>query len=228
MPLSKTKIRILEAACQCFNRQGFASTTLRDIAAETGISIGNLAYHFANKTIILEFLYEKMMDELGQLWSRVKVFPSFANIARNIHAFHDFQKAYRFFYQDMLEIERASEKVAAANRAYIERQIANIRAIIDYSVGSGNMQAEPLPGMYDRLAHTAWMLTTFWFSQQQIRQNNQPQTPDQHIWSLVIPHLTTKGKESLSKTISEEGEIQTLSPESRTPIRDLLTPLTSQ
>lgn len=44
-----TADRITDAARRRFNRQGYASATLAEIAADVGISQGNLTYHFPTK-----------------------------------------------------------------------------------------------------------------------------------------------------------------------------------
>lgn len=44
---------IIEAACACFLRKGYHQTGVRDIAAEAGISLGNLYNHFAGKDAVL-------------------------------------------------------------------------------------------------------------------------------------------------------------------------------
>ncbi len=44
-----TADRIADAALRLFNQKGYASTTLTEIAAEVGISQGNLTYHFPTK-----------------------------------------------------------------------------------------------------------------------------------------------------------------------------------
>ena len=55
---ASTKQRILEAAVFLFNREGVANVRLQQIADETGISVGNLAYHFKNKEAIVSAVYE--------------------------------------------------------------------------------------------------------------------------------------------------------------------------
>lgn len=44
---------IVEAACSCFLRKGYHQTGVRDIAAEAGISLGNLYNHFPGKEAVL-------------------------------------------------------------------------------------------------------------------------------------------------------------------------------
>lgn len=51
--------RILDAAERCFVRQGFHLTTMQHIAAEAGMSAGNLYRYFPSKDSIVEGLCER-------------------------------------------------------------------------------------------------------------------------------------------------------------------------
>ncbi|WP_332852363.1 TetR/AcrR family transcriptional regulator [Duganella sp. S19_KUP01_CR8] len=55
---------IVEAACACFLRKGYHQTGVRDIAAEAGISLGNLYNHFAGKDAVLAEIAALEADEL--------------------------------------------------------------------------------------------------------------------------------------------------------------------
>ncbi len=199
----KTKQKILQNARKLFNERGFVNVTLRDIAGACEISIGNLAYHYANKSVIMGVLYQQMEDALEEMWAKVNQEPSFANIAQHIQQFHAFQAYYRFFFLDMLEVERAHPEIANQHQAHIERQINNIKSMIDYAVKAGNMQAELRPGMYAQLAHTVWMMINFWLSQKEVRQQENQVAAVDAIWFLVVPHLTEKGSVHLAELLPQ-------------------------
>jgi len=47
-PPDDTRRQILDAAAKLLRQNGYASTSLRDIAAATGMKAGSLYYHFAS------------------------------------------------------------------------------------------------------------------------------------------------------------------------------------
>ncbi|MFD2675584.1 TetR family transcriptional regulator [Camelimonas lactis] len=48
-PPADTRPRILDAAMECFAQRGFSGATTRAIAAEAGVTLPAIAYHFGNK-----------------------------------------------------------------------------------------------------------------------------------------------------------------------------------
>ena len=64
-PKRQTAHRIAEAALQLFNRFGEPSITISAIAADVGISPGNLHYHYASKEKIVEELFDGFEHEIG-------------------------------------------------------------------------------------------------------------------------------------------------------------------
>ncbi len=61
-PLSDTEIQILKAASRLFLKQGFSKTTHRQIAAESGIGLGVITYHYKVKEDMLRVLIEELID----------------------------------------------------------------------------------------------------------------------------------------------------------------------
>ena len=61
-PLSDVEIQIVRGATKLFLKQGFSKTTHRQIAAETGIGLGTITYHYKVKEDLLRVLIEELMD----------------------------------------------------------------------------------------------------------------------------------------------------------------------
>ncbi|MCP4204145.1 MAG: TetR/AcrR family transcriptional regulator [bacterium] len=63
-PRSEVSVeQALEAALHLFSSQGFRATSMRQIAAESGLSVGNLYHHFANK----EEIFQRLIDQYWEL-----------------------------------------------------------------------------------------------------------------------------------------------------------------
>jgi AcrR family transcriptional regulator len=54
--------RILETTYTLFSQIGIEKVTLRDIAAECGISLGNLTYHYQKKEYLFAAVYKEMLQ----------------------------------------------------------------------------------------------------------------------------------------------------------------------
>ena len=65
-----TKNRIIAESKVLFFELGIANTRLQQIADASGISVGNLAYHFKNKEAIVETVYENLFEELSVILSQ--------------------------------------------------------------------------------------------------------------------------------------------------------------
>ena len=59
-----TRKRILETALRLFNEFGTAAVSTNRIAAEAGISPGNLYYHYRNKEEIIRGLVEDLLADV--------------------------------------------------------------------------------------------------------------------------------------------------------------------
>ncbi len=197
-----TKEKIITASVELFNERGISPVTLRDIAEKIGISIGNLAYHFKNKDFIIEEIFRQMEAERQQRLSEVQLIPSFDNANRQTLAILNISLKYRFFFLDTLDILRAYPEIAKLYRTQVEDNIRYIRAILDYSVGTGNMVAEPFAHCYDRLSETVWSVIKFWLLKEAVRgrQNLDPEDARATMWSLVSPYLTEKGLKNFPLT----------------------------
>lgn len=195
---NNTRKKILQAAVRLFNERGIGPVTLRDIAEDVDISIGNLAYHFKNKDFIIAEIYENMEAERQARLSEVQQIPSFENANKQSLAILKITLDYKFFFLDTPAILRAYPKIAELHRKQVNLQISYLKAILDYSVGSGNMKPEPYDGCYQRIAETVWAVIHFWIMNEAVRglkkhNANEARTT---MWSLVEPHLTEKGRKN--------------------------------
>ncbi len=59
----QTRALILETAMRLFQERGYDKTTMRAIAAEAGVSVGNAYYYFEGKEFLIQGFYDRMTRE---------------------------------------------------------------------------------------------------------------------------------------------------------------------
>lgn len=79
--------RLLQAAARHFRAKGYASTTVRDIAADLGIQSGSLFHHFRSKEDILFAVMDTVIDAMnGDLARAVAAAPDLTGRVRALIA----------------------------------------------------------------------------------------------------------------------------------------------
>jgi AcrR family transcriptional regulator len=73
--ISTRKAEILSAAAELFAKQGFAGTSVRDIANACGILSGSIYHHFSAKEELVEEIFAAYFDELRARWDVVLAEP---------------------------------------------------------------------------------------------------------------------------------------------------------
>ena len=62
--VQQTRAALVQAARTQFGRDGFAETSVDDVAGEAGLTIGALYHHFPNKTALFETVFEQVHMDL--------------------------------------------------------------------------------------------------------------------------------------------------------------------
>ena len=55
----RTRSAIIDAALRLFRERGYEATTMRAIAAEAGVSVGNAYYYFESKEQLIQGFYDR-------------------------------------------------------------------------------------------------------------------------------------------------------------------------
>ncbi|MFE6994649.1 TetR/AcrR family transcriptional regulator [Microbacterium sp. NPDC057659] len=63
----QTRSRIRDAAIASFIERGYPDTTIRLIATEAGVSVGNAYYYFPSKTHLVQELYEQVQSDHARI-----------------------------------------------------------------------------------------------------------------------------------------------------------------
>jgi TetR/AcrR family transcriptional repressor of uid operon len=75
-PAHDRRHQILEAAIVCFAKRGFHQTSMHDISAEAGISVGLIYRYFENKEAVISAMANHHKNEIQALLERAGQAPS--------------------------------------------------------------------------------------------------------------------------------------------------------
>src|ERR1700712_432569 len=70
------RTQILEAAIVCFAKRGFHQTSMHDISAEAGISVGLIYRYFANKEAVISAMADEHKKEVNEWLERARLAPT--------------------------------------------------------------------------------------------------------------------------------------------------------
>jgi len=97
----KTRDRILLAARELFNREGYSAVTTAALAGASGIAEGNLWYHFKTKRDLLTAIAEAFNDHIeARLDMRPDSADPLGSYSALLEAFMRELRDYRFLYRD--------------------------------------------------------------------------------------------------------------------------------
>ena len=75
-PVTDRREQILAAAMNCFAKRGFHQTSMHDISAEAGISVGLIYRYFENKEAVISAMADRHKREIQEMLERARQAPT--------------------------------------------------------------------------------------------------------------------------------------------------------
>ena len=105
--IEKKQKQIVDAACKLFFEKGFHGTNIREIAAESGMSMGQLYHYISSKDDILFLVYKHMQElwyEYLVVFGFEKIEDSLARLIKALRATIEFpaknKKLFQFIFSE--------------------------------------------------------------------------------------------------------------------------------
>ena len=207
-PKRKTRERILEAALSLFNRFGEPSVSVSAIAADIGISHGNLYYHYPTKEKIVEDLFRDFRRDIDATLAAPGGRPPHAeDVWLFLHLMFETIFKYRFLYRDLNELLSRHRFIETEFRSILDRQRETAASILKRLVDAGAMHATPAE--IAMLAENMTIVGVYWLSYAFVRNPRKEQDSETlargiaHILSLAGPYLEPEQRRLLER-LSEQ------------------------
>ena len=191
----KTKDKIFNAAIHLFNTNGLPNVKLQHIADFCGISVGNLAYHFRTRDLLLATIDQQIQSEIKSLIPGQSSFPYLIDFDNQLSSNFHFINKFAFYFLDILELERSYPAMHEHRVNSIGRFIDQIHSWMIQNIEKGVFRPEILVGQYEQTAQLIWMNISFWMTQQKVlgKKDSEEGLFKEQIWSQLVPLFTTNG-----------------------------------
>jgi AcrR family transcriptional regulator len=159
---TRTRDRILQASLALFNEEGLAKVSTHRIAAELGISPGNLHYHFKSKQLIVSTLFRHFEERLSICMEAAAEVDALDDVWLSLHLAFEAINAYRFVYRDVDYLLNEYPNLEISAQALTARNLLATRSLCSALKRAGVIEAgvEEI----EMLALQIVFSTTCWFS----------------------------------------------------------------
>ena len=160
----KTRERIILASIDLFNAQGERNVTTNHIAADLGISPGNLYYHFRNKTdIIYEIFlqYELLVNHYLQVPKDRTL--NLDDLIFYLESVFDGLWSYRFFHRDLEFLLDCDERLRRDYRNFTMICLEKMEQILS-SLQEGYVIRKMDQDHLASMALNVWLVVTNWMA----------------------------------------------------------------
>ncbi len=159
----KTKDKILKVSLDLFNQQGERNTSTNHIAAELGISPGNLYYHFRNKQQIVFQLFLQYQEEVERFMGVPEDRAvTFQDKVRYLEGILNSMWDYRFLLRDLPHILQEDEEFRTLHQEFSARTLEAGRLILQRMADAGVLIASR--EQLDSLMLNIWLVVMSWWS----------------------------------------------------------------
>src|SRR5438874_9730143 len=135
-PTLDRRVQILDAALVCFGQRGFHQTSMHDISAEAGISVGLIYRYFANKEAVISAMADRHKSEIQEVLERAKQAPSLfesLEILFTAHCCENSPKVLSAFVVDLYAEASRNPEIADLVRDVLDTAMEGVTDLIGRS-----------------------------------------------------------------------------------------------
>src|SRR3954465_2927772 len=146
-PLPDRRCQILDAAVVCFAKRGFHQTSMHDISAEAGISVGLIYRYFQNKEAVISAMADRHKQEIQEVAERARQAPPLLEsleILFTAHCCENSPKVQSAFVVDLYAEASRNPQVADLVRDVLQTSMDGVTDLISRSPEAGRAAAHGL------------------------------------------------------------------------------------
>jgi AcrR family transcriptional regulator len=125
--------QILHAGMVCFAKRGFHQTSMHDISAEAGISVGLIYRYFENKEAVISAMADQHKREINEILERARLAPTLLESLEILFTAHCCENAPQVesaFVVDLFAEASRNPEVAELVRDVVQSTMAGVTDLI--------------------------------------------------------------------------------------------------
>jgi len=176
---------------------------LQQIADETGISVGNLAYHFNNKEAITESLIANIIVSLQELLKQYGKYESLKDLDFFFKEFYRLCTEFRFFNFDILEIKRNFPASYESLQPLFNKVKLQLERRFELLIQQRLLQKE---ANIKYIAANTWLFMFFIPAEGELNGKNATSESGyrRRLWDYITLYFTAKGNSEFSSKVEPE------------------------
>ena len=211
----RTAERILLASLELFNRFGVPNVSTTMIAADLGISPGNLYYHYPAKEELINGLFKRYEGALNELLPASQGVRDVEDAWFFMHSLFELVWQYRFLYRDLNDLLSNNRMLESHFKTVLLNKSRAMRQLLNGLSSSGAVRIDARE--VEATANNMVVVVTYWLSfeyvqnpRQALESGNAQQAllrGAQHALQVLAPFLETSQRQhllSLSEAYSTE------------------------
>ena len=193
----RTAERILEVTLDLFNRFGEPNVSTTLIAAELQISPGNLYYHYPAKDTLINSLFDRYENALGELLHAAGEVRDVEDAWFFLHTLFELIWQYRFLYRDLNDLLSKNRRLETHFQAVLHDKAQAVHALLDGMSRSGAVRIAE--GESQPTATSMVVVLTYWLSFEYVRDPRRALESANaqqallrgahHVLHLLVPYL---------------------------------------
>jgi AcrR family transcriptional regulator len=140
---ARTRAALLDAAREVFTEQGYSSTSVGDIAAKAGVSLGAFYQYFRDRADVLGALVgegaQRMLEDASQVWRPTE---GREGVRRVLHSFVTHYRATSKFQKVWEEVTHVDGELAALRRELVRTYTAAVATSLRMGQHDGSVRAD--------------------------------------------------------------------------------------
>ncbi len=192
-----TRERILQTCLALFNAHGLPAVSTHKIAAELGMSPGNLHYHFKTKEQIVTWLFRRFEQKLEALDSSTAGIAAVDDLWLALHLRFEVIGEYRFVYRDMAFLSSEYPALGQRAQALTALELVAAQSLFEGLAAAGVVQASAEQARI--LALQMVFTTTCWLSFERLIPGRDGRDTDPglaafYALTLISPYVSSESR----------------------------------